>query len=78
LPETNSKNLQHQRFVDTDGKHVGGKQKRSKAIKKSREKKVGGRKLDLTKVKIAFQFPSVPHKLMVRKMIRKRRVEGAT
>jgi hypothetical protein len=66
------------RFVDTDGKHVWGKQKRSQAIKKSREKKVGERKLDLTKVKIAFQFPSVRQKLMVRKMIRKRVVEGTT
>jgi hypothetical protein len=37
---------------------------------------VGERKLDLTKVKIAFQFPSVRQKLMVRKMIRKRRVSG--
>jgi hypothetical protein len=55
LPETSSKNLQQQRFVDTDGKHILGKQKRSQAIKKSKEKKVGGRKLDLTKVKIAFQ-----------------------
>jgi hypothetical protein len=74
LPETSSKNLQRQRFVDTDGKHVGGKQKRSQAIKKSREKKVGERKLDLTKVKIAFQFPTVRQKLMVREMIRKRKV----
>jgi hypothetical protein len=46
--------------------------------KKSREKKVGERKLDITKGKIAFQFPSVRQKLMVREMIRKRRVEGTT
>jgi hypothetical protein len=45
LPETSSKNLQRQRFVDTDGKHVWGKQKRSQAIKKSREKKVGVKKV---------------------------------
>jgi hypothetical protein len=42
------------RFVDTDGKHVWGKQKRSQAIEKSRENKVGERKLDLRKVKIVF------------------------
>jgi hypothetical protein len=36
-----SKNLQRKRFVDTAGKHVWGKQKRSQAIKKSRENKVG-------------------------------------
>jgi hypothetical protein len=54
LPETRSKNLQQQRFVDTDGKHVWGKQKRCQAINKSREKKVGERKLDLTKMKIAI------------------------
>jgi hypothetical protein len=70
--------MQRQRFVDTDGKHVGGKQKRSQAIKKSREKKVGERKLDLTKVKISLQFPSVQQKLLVREMIRKRRVERTT
>jgi hypothetical protein len=78
LLETSSKNLQRQRFVDTDGKHVWGKQKRSQAIKKSREKKAGERKLDLTKMKIAIQFPSVQQKLMVHKMIRKGRVEGTT
>jgi hypothetical protein len=78
LPETSSKNLQRQRFVDTDGKHVWGKQKRSQAIKKSREKKASERKEDLTKVKIAFQFPSVRQKLIVSEMIRKRRVEGTT
>jgi hypothetical protein len=54
------------------------KRELSQAIQKSREKKVGERKLDLTKVKIAFQFPSVRQKLMVREMIRKRRVEGTT
>jgi hypothetical protein len=73
LPETSSKNLQRKRFVDTDGKHVWGKQKRSQAIKKSREKKVAERKLDLTKMKIAIQFPSVQQKLMVQEMIRKGR-----
>jgi hypothetical protein len=78
LPETSSKNLLRQRFVDTDGKHVWGKQKRSQAIKKNREKKVGERKLDLTKIKLAIQFPSVRQKVMVHKMIRKGRVEGTT
>jgi hypothetical protein len=78
LPETSSKNLQRQRFVDTDGKHVGGKQKRSQAIKKSTANKEGERKLDLTKVKIAFQLSSVQQKQMVRELIRNRRVEGTT
>jgi hypothetical protein len=78
FPETRNKNLQRQRFVDTDGKHVWGKQKISQDIKKSREKKVGERKLDLMKMKIAIQFSSVRQKLMVHKMIRKRRLEGTT
>jgi hypothetical protein len=39
---------------------------------------VGKRKLDLTKVKIAFKFPSVLQQLMIHEMIRKRRVEGTT
>jgi hypothetical protein len=39
---------------------------------------VGKRKQDLTKVKIAFQFPSVRQQLMTHEMIRKRRVEGTT
>jgi hypothetical protein len=78
LPETSSKNLLLKGFVDTDGKHVWGKQKRSQAIKKSREKKVSERKLDLTKMKKAIQFPSVRQKLMVHEMIRKGRVEETT
>jgi hypothetical protein len=61
-----SKNLQWLRFVDTDGKHNWGKQKRSQEIKKSREKKVDERKLDLMKIKIAIHFPSMQQKLMVR------------
>jgi hypothetical protein len=39
LPETSNKNLQQQRFVDTDGKHVWGKQKRSQAIKRAEKRK---------------------------------------
>jgi hypothetical protein len=78
LPETSSKNLQRKRFVDTDEKHVWGKQKRSQAIKKSREKTVGERKLDLMKMKIEIRFPSVRQKLIVHRMIGKGKVEGTT
>jgi hypothetical protein len=60
------------------GNMFGENKREAKPLKKSREKKVGERKLDLMKVKIAFQFPSVRQKLMVREMIRKMRVEGTT
>jgi hypothetical protein len=46
--------------------------------KRAEKNIVGERKLDLTKVKIAFQLPSGRQKLMVREIIRKGRVEGTT
>jgi hypothetical protein len=55
-----------------------GKTKEKPSHSKSREKKVGERKLDLTKVKIAFQFPSVRQQQIVHEMISIRRVEGIT
>jgi hypothetical protein len=45
--------------------NTSGEAKEKPNRKKGREKKVGKRKLDLTKVKIAFQFPSVPQQLMI-------------
>ena len=47
------------RFVDTDGKHVGGTKKSQTVKKEQRKRKWIKRKLDLTKTEIAFPFPSV-------------------
>jgi hypothetical protein len=47
------------RFVDTDGKHIGGTKKSQTVKKEQRKRKWIKRKLDLTKTEIAFPFPSV-------------------
>jgi hypothetical protein len=47
------------RFVDTDGKQIGGTKKSQTVKKEQRKRKWIKRKLDLTKTEIAFPFPSV-------------------
>jgi hypothetical protein len=58
LPEI-AKICNSKRFVDTDGKHVRENKREAKPLKGAEKRKWVKRKLDLMKMKIAFQFPSV-------------------